>query len=155
MHGTYLAHAEVDVMAQLPVGDYEQHTVWTTLEPCVLCVAAAVTAHVGAVRFAAPDPLWVGTVELPAANPQIAKRWPDIIGPLTGPIAVFGAVLPMVWFLQRQGGGSAVSAYESDHAGWVVLARRLATERVLDGWRQDPIDVVLQRLWDDLEAAGY
>jgi tRNA(Arg) A34 adenosine deaminase TadA len=153
MHGTYLAHAEVDVMAQLPVGDYDRHTIRTTLEPCVLCLSAAVTAHVGSIEFAAPDPLWIGTERMPAINPQIAKRWPATAGPLTGPVAAFGAILPMIWFLQRQGGGSAVSAYEDAHFGWVTLARRLADGAVLKEWCGDPVEVVFDRLWGDLEAA--
>ena len=154
LHGTYLAHAEMDVMAQLPVGDYEDHTIWTTLEPCVLCLAGAVTAHVGSVRFAAPDPLWLGIERMPAANPQIAKRWPTRTGPLAGPVAAFGAILPMVWFLERQGGGSAVSAYENGHPGWVELAGRLAGDGVMNEWTQEPVEGVLERLWEDLARAG-
>ncbi len=84
LHGNYLAHAEMDVLAQLPAGDYEHHTLWTTLEPCLLCLSAIVTSHVGAVRFAAPDPLWDGLEELRGINAQVDKRWPRRIGPLTG-----------------------------------------------------------------------
>jgi tRNA(Arg) A34 adenosine deaminase TadA len=154
LHGTYLAHAEMDVIAQLPVGDYDHHTIWTTLEPCLLCMSAAVIAHLGAVRFAAPDPLWAGIERLPELNEQARKRWPEVRGPLTGPVASFCAVLPMVWFYRRQGGGTAVSVYEVDHPGLVALGRRLAGERTLDGWGGEPVEVVLDRLWDDLGEAG-
>lgn len=154
LSGTYLAHAEMDVMAQLPAGDYHDHTIWTTLEPCLLCVSAAVTAHVGSVQFAAPDPLWKGLDRLPSINRQAAKRWPQLAGPLSGPVACFCAVLPMVWFLRNQGGGAAVRAYEDNHPGWVALARRLAGADVIDEWGHDPVEVVLERLWDDLVKAG-
>lgn len=154
MRGTYLAHAEMDVMAQLPAGDYDFHTIWTTLEPCLLCLSAAVTAHVGFVQFAAPDPLWSGLEQLPQANAQIAKRWPRLDGPLGGPVACFCAVLPMLWFLQRQGGGSAVAAYENGHPGWVALARKLSSQGTMIEWKHDPVEVVLARLWEDLTAAG-
>lgn len=154
LHGNFLAHAEMDVLAQLPVGDYEHHTLWTTLEPCLLCLSALVTTHVGVLRFAAPDPLWVGIEMLPDLNPQAAKRWPKQIGPLTGPVAAFGALLPMVWFFRRQGGGAAVGAYEADHPGLVALAEKLAGARTLDVWGGDPVEAVLERLWADLVEVG-
>jgi tRNA(Arg) A34 adenosine deaminase TadA len=154
LHGTYLAHAEMDVLAQLAVGDYEHHTIWTTLQPCLLCMSAVVTTHVGFVRFMAPDPLWDGIEKLPELNPQAGKRWPDVVGPLGTPFASFCAMLPMVWFFQRQGGGAAVRSYEADYPGLVALAHRLADERTLDPWGGEPVEVILERLWDDLVKAG-
>jgi len=150
LHGTYLAHAEMDVLAQLPVGDYEHHTLWTTLEPCLLCISAVVTGHVGMVRFAARDPLWVGLDQLPGINAQAARRWPQRIGPMEGPIAAFCSILPLVWFFRTQGGGEAVRAYESDQARLVEMARRLAGARTLDELGGEPVEAVLERLWSDL-----
>jgi tRNA(Arg) A34 adenosine deaminase TadA len=154
LYGSYLAHAEMDVMAQLTVGDYEHYTIWTTLEPCLLCMSAVVTTHVGSVRFAAPDPLWVGIEGLPSLNVQARKRWPERLGPMAGPVASFCAVLPMVWFFRRQGGGAAVSAYEEDHPGLVALARRLAGERSLDVLGGERVETVLEQLWPVLVEAG-
>ena len=154
LHGNYLAHAEMDVLAQLPVGDFEHHTIWTTLEPCLLCVSAVVTSHVGVVRFAAPDPLWVGIDRLRDRNAQADKRWPERIGPLTGPVAAFCAVLPMVWFFRQQGGGSAVSAYEADHPDLVALAHTLAHEETLDLLGGERVERVLDELWPRLVPAG-
>ena len=150
LHGNYLAHAEMDVLAQLPIGDYEHHTIWTTLEPCLLCVSAAVTSHVGVVRFAAPDPLWLGIEQLRQVNPQADKRWPERIGPLAGPVASFCALLPMVWFFRRQGGGAAVRAYETDRPRLVTLARRLAEQGTLDPLGGEAVETVLEQLWEDL-----
>lgn len=154
LYGNYLAHAEMDVLAQLSVGDYEHHTVWTSLEPCLLCMSAIVTSHVGVVRFAAPDPLWLGIEGLPGINPQADKRWPKRIGPMTGPIASFSALLPLVWFFRNQGGGAATRAYEADHAGLVALASRLADENTLETLGGEPVEAVLDRLWSDLVEAG-
>ncbi len=154
LHGNYLAHAEIDVLAQLRVGDYEHHTIWTTLEPCLLCMSAVVTSHVGIVCFAARDPLWSGLEELPGINAQTARRWPKRIGPMRGPIAAFCAILPLVWFFQTQGGGAAVSAYGSEHADLVELAKRLAESRMLDPLGGEPVEAVLDRLWPDLVNAS-
>jgi tRNA(Arg) A34 adenosine deaminase TadA len=71
--GTYLAHAEVNALAGLAPGDYWSHVLYTTLEPCLLCTAALTHAHVGAVRYAASDPLWAGIEELPQLNEHIAR----------------------------------------------------------------------------------
>src|SRR5690348_10834728 len=38
--GSNLAHAELNALASLPPGDYPQHVLYTTLEPCLLCTAA-------------------------------------------------------------------------------------------------------------------
>jgi tRNA(Arg) A34 adenosine deaminase TadA len=154
LHANYLAHAEIDVLAQLPVGDYERHTIWTTLEPCLLCTSAVVTSHVGIVRFVASDPLWVGLDQLPGINAQVAGRWPERIGPIGGPIAAFCAVLPLVWFFRTQGGGAAVRAYESEHGGLVEMARRLSESRTLDPLGGYPVEAVLDLLWPDLVEAG-
>ncbi len=154
LHGNSLAHAELDVLAQLPVGDYEHHTIWTTLEPCLLCISGAVTSHIGIVRFAAPDPLWLGLEQLQEINIQAGKRWPKRIGPLTGPPATFSALLPMVWFFRRQGGGSATRAYEADHPDLVALARSLAGGNTLDVLGGEAVETVLERLWEDLLRAG-
>ena len=154
LHGNYLAHAEMDVLAQLPGGDYAHHTIWTTLEPCLLCISAAVTTHVGVVRFAAPDPSWLGIERIREINPQVDRRWPERIGPLTGPVAAFSALLPMVWFFRRQGGGSATRAYEADHASLVAFSQRLAGESTLDALGGERVETVLERLWPQLVEVG-
>lgn len=150
LHGNYLAHAEIDVLAQLRVGDYEEFTLWTTLEPCLLCVSAAIISHVGMVRFAAPDPLWTGIEQVRDLNAQAGRRWPERHGPLDGPIAAFCALLPLVWFFGRQGGGAAVRAYEADHAGLVALARHLSADATLDPFGGRSVEAVLEYLWPDL-----
>jgi len=54
--GSRLAHAEVDALAQLPVTDrYRDHVLYSTLEPCLLCVAATLVATVGRIEYAVGD----------------------------------------------------------------------------------------------------
>src|ERR687884_703605 len=52
LRGTHLAHAEINALAGLPGGRYPRHTLYTSLEPCLVCSAAAVHSHVGTVHFA-------------------------------------------------------------------------------------------------------
>lgn len=59
--GSRLAHAEVDALSQLPVTNrYRDHVLYSTLEPCLLCAAAALLATVGRIEYAAGDPFGGG-----------------------------------------------------------------------------------------------
>jgi tRNA(Arg) A34 adenosine deaminase TadA len=54
--GSRIAHAEVDALAQLPAGErYRDHVLYSTLEPCLLCVAAALHSTIGRIEYAAVD----------------------------------------------------------------------------------------------------
>jgi len=55
--GSRLAHAEVDALAQLPTtARFRDHVLYSTLEPCLLCVAATLHATVGRIEYAVADP---------------------------------------------------------------------------------------------------
>ena len=55
--GSHLAHAEVIALGGLSSeAGYPGHTLYTTLEPCLLCVGAAVMSSVGHVEWAGVDP---------------------------------------------------------------------------------------------------
>ena len=99
--GTALGHAELNALAQLSSGDYEQHVLYTTLEPCLLCTAALIHTHVGQVHFAASDPLWRGLEGLPGLGKHVARSWAERIGPLPGPLAVWGRQLPLLCLTPR------------------------------------------------------
>jgi tRNA(Arg) A34 adenosine deaminase TadA len=59
--GSRLAHAEVDALVKLPVTDrYRDHVLYSTLEPCLLCVAATLHATVGRIEYATADPFGGG-----------------------------------------------------------------------------------------------
>jgi tRNA(Arg) A34 adenosine deaminase TadA len=61
LSGSRLAHAEVDALAQLPTSArYGDHVLYSTLEPCLLCVAATLHATVGRIEYAAADPFGGG-----------------------------------------------------------------------------------------------
>jgi tRNA(Arg) A34 adenosine deaminase TadA len=74
--GTNLAHAEVNALIQLPRGWYLAHTLYSTLQPCLLCTGAICHTHIGTVRYAARDPIFSGIDRLPELNAHVARRWP-------------------------------------------------------------------------------
>jgi tRNA(Arg) A34 adenosine deaminase TadA len=124
--GSAVAHAEMEALSHLPPGDYPGHTLWSTLEPCFMCSAAAVHSHIGNVGFAAADPLISGVDRLPSLNPWVQSRWPHRRGPLPGPIGGFAGLLPLVWLAERRPDGVVAATHREADSTMVELATRLA-----------------------------
>jgi tRNA(adenine34) deaminase len=99
--GSNIAHAEINALATLPPGDYADHVLYSTLEPCFLCTAALRHSHVGVVRFAAADPMWRGVDRLPELSDQMARRWTRREGPLGGHLQTWATLLPLVSAVER------------------------------------------------------
>src|SRR5919108_5522532 len=52
-----LAHAELNALVTLSSErTYEGFTLYTALEPCHLCLSAAISVRIGSLRYAAADP---------------------------------------------------------------------------------------------------
>lgn len=126
--GTYLAHAEMNALLQLPAGDYWDHVVYTTLEPCLLCTAALTHTHIGLVRYAARDRLWAGIERLPELNPHVRRRWCTREHAVSGPLELWASLLVLVFQLERRPGTEA--AAEAPPA-LLHLARHLTASREL------------------------
>jgi tRNA(Arg) A34 adenosine deaminase TadA len=152
LRSTFLAHAEIDVLGQLPSGDYQNHTLWTTLEPCPLCSIAIVMANVGCVVFAARDRLWRGISRFTEVNEFLASRWPVRRGPLGGPVSVFCELLPLLWFLDRKPNGTVVQNYADQHPRLLTLAKSLRDDVRFADLKARGLDGMLSHLWSDLAA---
>jgi tRNA(Arg) A34 adenosine deaminase TadA len=123
--GSFVAHAEFNALATLPPGEYGDHVLYTTLEPCLMCTAALRHSHVGTVRFAAEDPLFHSLDRIPALNENIARRWTRREGPLEGPLRTLGAVLPLISAMER--GARSAFRYHADAMPDILrLAERMA-----------------------------
>src|SRR5579863_6519362 len=108
---SHLAHAELNALAQLPpIQRYEDYVVLTTLEPCLLCVGAAVMATVGGVEYAGADP-YGGTAHLQVKNAHTARLMPPIHGPAEGALGMIGALLHYAFYAERNPAGAVVTAY--------------------------------------------
>lgn len=82
--GRPLAHAEVNALLELgyrPAGD--RPVLFTTTEPCPLCMGAARMAGVGHVVFAARDP-WAGCASMAERVPYLVRSGPTAEGPVPG-----------------------------------------------------------------------
>jgi tRNA(Arg) A34 adenosine deaminase TadA len=79
LSGSRLAHAELNALAGVdPMTDVQDHTLYTTLEPCSLCVGASIQAGVGTVVYATPDP-YGGAASMRLDNRQVQLRRPALV----------------------------------------------------------------------------
>jgi tRNA(adenine34) deaminase len=139
--GSRIAHAEINALATLPPGEYGGHTLYTTLEPCLLCTAALRLSHVGTVRYAAPDPLWSGVERIPDLSEQLSRRWTRRQGPLDGPLRIWGGLLPLIAAVEgdiqsvRQAHADALPEVLALAGKWAgARADRLRTLDLATGW---------------------
>ena len=59
-----------------------------------MCLGAIVVARIGHVHLGAIDPTWLGIERLPDLNDEVQRRWPQIHGPLPGPIGAWLTIAP-------------------------------------------------------------
>jgi tRNA(Arg) A34 adenosine deaminase TadA len=100
--GSRLAHAEVEALAGLPISArYREHTLLTSLEPCLLCVGAALLSTLGRIAYAAADPFG-GACSASFDFPDWTRRPPAIEGPLGGWPAALSAALQSAYWQGRE-----------------------------------------------------
>lgn len=129
--GTRLAHAELNALAQLsPDRRWNTCTLYTTLEPCVLCVGAASVATVGRIQFAGTD-VYSGSSALAGIDLGVPRPLDlTIEGPLDGPFELLGAALHLAFFSEHDASPAAlVDTYSTRRPTLVALARSLLRAR--------------------------
>jgi tRNA(adenine34) deaminase len=131
--GTRLAHAEVNALAQLlPTERHHGSTLYTTVEPCVLCVAATSLATVGRILFAARDVHSGGSsiLELELSVPRQLSV--EVKGPLGGPLDSLAEALHLAFFLgHARRGERFVRTYRERRSALFPLAETLIDLRAL------------------------
>lgn len=81
-----------------PVRHYEDHVLLTTLEPCCMCLGAAVQSTITQLYFAGRDP-YGGASGLVVDTPQARRRPLTVAGPLPGLWGRFAELLHVRWLL--------------------------------------------------------
>lgn len=96
LHGTSLAHAEMNALAKLRYGVHSDAglVLYTTLEPCLQCIGAIRMSWVGDVRVLAPDPLFCGLDAIADINEHAGSRWPTVERWPATEWSVFSLLLP-------------------------------------------------------------
>jgi tRNA(adenine34) deaminase len=147
--GTSLAHAETVTLASLPLGQYGDHSLYTSFEPCLMCASTIVQFGIGHVAFAAADPLFEGMddwfLELPFAASRLPER--SVLG---GPIGRFCHVLHLAWLSFWVAEGPVIDAHRRRSPRELAAARTIVRDGHLDPIAADggaTIDA-LAAVWD-------
>ena len=124
--GSRVAHAEINALVQLPVSrTYFECTLWTTLEPCAQCVAAAWISSIGRVRFAASD-VYAGAarmIERHIEQTDTVRSQPMVVeGPDRGSVALLAELLVVSYFVERWPGHHVTASYSELRTELVSLA---------------------------------
>ncbi len=120
-----LAHAEINALLALSSErTYEGWTLYSALELCHLCLAAAHAVRVGTVRFAARDRYGGATGKLAASADHLAHPV-NVEGPLPGEAGLLPELLVVAFFLWRRPEGDVVRFFEENDPELVKAARRL------------------------------
>lgn len=127
--GTRLAHAEVLALAHLPSSArYDDHALYSSLEPCAYCAGAALHSTVGAVRWLAADP-WAGGYSA-SVPPRFRTRAPALDGPQDGPATLLSAALNVAFWLRqaRPNAPALVESFAAATPGSLAAAERLLAD---------------------------
>jgi tRNA(Arg) A34 adenosine deaminase TadA len=137
----HIAHAEINALAGLPpTRHYEDHVLLTTLEPCCMCLGAAVQATITRMHFAGRDP-YGGASELDLDTPQARRRPLTVTGPLTGPGGRFAGLLHIRWLLDYGAADPVLDAQLRGIPDLYRIAALLAAGRLFGRLRRDRADV--------------
>ena len=158
LEGTRLAHAEMNALARVPAGfALDDCTMWSSLEPCLMCLSSALLSSVGEIRFLAPDPLWDGVEQLPSLNTFVERRWPLHHEPHDSEWAVLGRTLALHMLASRQPATSqALAAHDLREPETAHLVRRWVTDGTLVDLASTAatVEEMLAIVWDDVSEAA-
>jgi tRNA(Arg) A34 adenosine deaminase TadA len=158
LEATVLAHAEMNALARVPTGvALDDCTLWSSLEPCLMCLSSALLSSVGEIRYLAPDPLWDGLERLPSLNAFVERRWPVHHEPHDGEWAVLGMTFALHLFAFWQPVDSqALAAHDRSEPETSALVRRWVTDRTLVDLASTgaTVEQALATVWDDVSDAA-
>lgn len=123
--GTRLGHAEINALVGLSAREtYLELTLYTALEPCHLCLAAATTARLGRLSYAAADP-YGGAVGKLLPSEDMRLHPLAVEGPLEGDASLFPELLLVRHMLWRIPGSHVVAFYRRNAPEFLERAATL------------------------------
>ena len=147
-----LAHAEINALVRLdPERRYENHTLYSSLEPCPLCLGAVGMATVGALVYLGEDP-YGGAVGLHQPTPHQARVPLRVRGPRADAVGLLAAALHVAFYLRRNPAGKVVQVHR-ELTPDVVAAARNIRHAGGDRWAHDgqPLLSVFDRLLAEVQ----
>jgi tRNA(Arg) A34 adenosine deaminase TadA len=131
--GSRLAHAEINALIDLdPEGWYTSYSLYSILEPCLLCVGATVMSTVGRLLYAGRDPYGGADGALVGVNAHVERVPLRLEGPLDGPFGRLATLLHVAYYLERKPKGHVVAVHQRILPEMVQAANGLLQTGVLD-----------------------
>jgi tRNA(Arg) A34 adenosine deaminase TadA len=155
LSGTVMAHAEMDVLSQVPFGTPIRGSLYTTFEPCLMCAATIAFYRVPVVHYAAADPFFDGLHEWLGSYSFTAERQPDRRR-LGGPIGAFCHVLHLAWLVAYPAPPEVVDAHRRLTPAALECASSIADRHRLRNMadRGATSLAAIEELWPDLMTLG-
>jgi tRNA(Arg) A34 adenosine deaminase TadA len=154
--GTLIAHAEIDAFAQLGLATAEGLSLYTTVEPCLMCRATAIAMRTARVCSAAPDPVFEGLDEALAAHSYMEGRMPAREHLEDDVLVSFAALLPLahrVW--SRPGQPPRREWLKANEAIWHAAGQLVGDGSLTRLARDDaPVAAVIDACAGALSAHG-
>lgn len=150
--GSPLAHAEVNALLQMGFQRPQPRPIlYTTTEPCPLCMGASRMSGVGHVVYASRD-VWAGAAIMADSVPYIRELGPSVEGPLHGleePLTT--------WLLAAYGDpdrrtGAFIEKWRTDFPRAAAVGQRLNRSRALREVAEDGVRGVWAALCEELAA---
>jgi tRNA(adenine34) deaminase len=139
-----LAHAELNLLVGLTSErTYEGWTLYTSLEPCLLCLGATYAMRVGRLCFAAED-LYGGAVGRVRENDDMRTHPVVVEGPLEGPLGRLAEVMLVAFFLRHRPESNVVASYRRLRPEFVERAVGVLGS---GADAEASLGVALERLW--------
>lgn len=100
--GHHLAHAELNALLALDRDQADLHpcTLYTTAEPCPLCMGALYMSGVRSLAYASRDP-WAGSANLIGATPYLSRKEINVIPPEQVDLEIILVALSTEYFLHH------------------------------------------------------
>jgi tRNA(adenine34) deaminase len=142
-----LAHAELNALLELKVGSPEVHdyALYTSLEPCPLCMGAFYMSGARTLYYASPD-TYAGSTDLLGKTPYLAHKPIRVFGPFYGGLAEFGCALHVDFIrrLARPGPMDRDAVIEANRLTFprgVELGEKLFTSGAAQGWARAGLEI--------------
>jgi tRNA(Arg) A34 adenosine deaminase TadA len=139
IYGHKLAHAEINALlaVTLPHEEFRQLAIYTTMEPCPLCMGAIYMAGVRRIYYACRD-AYAGSIDMLGSTPYLSRKPVKAFGPPRSDLENILAAIQTEDILARYPGqpSPVLEEWRKVCLGGVALGERLAASRGLFEKRQ-------------------
>ena len=154
-----MAHAELNALLALGECDVDPRVcvLYTTAEPCPMCICAIRMYHIGKVYYASRDPV-AGSIALATATPFMRRGQIEIVGPQCDDLESLLLAMLTESLLQHESCWAELAeTWDPACAPGIQLGRRLFESGELARLRVDSasVDEVLDALAQQLESVVY